>query len=106
MSAAGEAVYVDDIPSPQGCLHAAFVCSDHALAQVKGIDASAALASPGAVALVTADDIPPGGLNCGISMVGVEETLFATDKVEFYGHPVGLMVSLFECAPVDSRTRW
>ncbi|KAB2606372.1 abscisic-aldehyde oxidase [Pyrus ussuriensis x Pyrus communis] len=37
IQASGEAVYVDDIPSPKYCLHGAFIYSTKPLARVKGI---------------------------------------------------------------------
>lgn len=92
MCNAGEAVYVDDIPSPQGCLFGAFVSSSKAFAKVKYVDSSLALASPGAVAFISALDIPKGGANRGPVPCGGSENLFATDLVEYAGHPLGIMV--------------
>ena len=55
--ALGDRGYVDDIRIP-GMLHAALCLTAHARADVTGIDATAALAAPGVVAVLTAADIP------------------------------------------------
>ena len=63
----GKGRYTDDVNRP-GQAHAYFVRSPHAHANIKSIDASAALASPGVVAVFTGDDIAAdklGGLICG-----------------------------------------
>ncbi len=49
--------FIDDM-APDRCLHGALRLSDHARADVIGIDASAALAEPGVHAVLTAADIP------------------------------------------------
>ena len=53
----GEAEYAADIPLVQGELHGVFVQSTHANANIDQIDASAALAVPGVVTFVSAEDI-------------------------------------------------
>ena len=62
--ALGDRGYIDDIRVP-GMLHAALRLTDHARADILGIDASAALAVPGVEAVITAADIP-GELRVGI----------------------------------------
>lgn len=83
---------MDDVPSPDGCLYAVFVTSTKAAAKVKHVDPKQALASPGAVAFISAADIPEGGANVGSGLVSAPENLFATDVVEYVGHPLGIMV--------------
>jgi len=51
----GGARFVDDIAAP-GALHAAFVRSPHPHALIRGIDAIAARAMPGVVAVLALDD--------------------------------------------------
>ena len=58
----GRGRYLDDLCLP-GMLHAAIVRSPHAHARVERIDPSAALALPGAVAVLTAKDLPGLGGN-------------------------------------------
>ncbi len=63
----GKGRYVDDINRP-GQAYAYFLRSPHAHATIDRIDASAALKSPGVVAIFTGDDIAAdkvGGLICG-----------------------------------------
>ncbi len=52
----GRGEYVDDVPAP-GALHVAIVRSTYAHARILGIDATAALALPGVVAVVSAADL-------------------------------------------------
>jgi hypothetical protein len=55
------------------------VASTQALASVRGVDATEALALPGAVAYIGADDVP--GAN-KVGGVGDAEEIFATEKVQ------------------------
>lgn len=55
--ALGELPYVDDLDLP-GTLHAAVVWAPGPRARLDGLDVSAALALPGVVAVLTADDVP------------------------------------------------
>ncbi|XP_016051352.1 PREDICTED: aldehyde oxidase 4-like [Miniopterus natalensis] len=61
--ATGEAVYVDDIPPINEELFLAVVTSTRAHAKIILIDVSEALAFPGVVDVITADDVP-GDNNC------------------------------------------
>ena len=54
----GKGSYVDDLKFP-GMLFGALVRSPYAHARIKGIDKSKALAHPGVVAVLTADDLKP-----------------------------------------------
>ncbi|MBU6240838.1 MAG: selenium-dependent xanthine dehydrogenase [Acidobacteria bacterium] len=60
----GDRGYVDDLRFP-GMLHAALHLTAHARADIVSIDASAAMAHPGVVTVLTAADIP-GDLRVGI----------------------------------------
>jgi len=63
----GQGRYTDDINQP-GQTYAVFVRSPHAHAAIKSIDATAAKASPGVLAVLTGDDLAAdkvGGLICG-----------------------------------------
>jgi carbon-monoxide dehydrogenase large subunit len=57
----GEGRYVADLDLP-GQVHAVFLRSPFAHARVRSIDARAALALPGVVAVLTRDDVPAGPL--------------------------------------------
>lgn len=87
----GQGTFVDDI-QPLGCLHAAFVMSSHAHAELVSIDARAALAMPGVVGVWTAADFldypdVPGGLP------ELERPALARNKVRFAGEPIAVVVA-------------
>jgi len=92
--------YVDDIKLP-GMLHAAFVRSPLAHANVLSVDVSAARELPGVVAVLTGADLEamtvpgPDTLMALLSWAGPtpEFTLLATDKVRFVGDPVAVVVA-------------
>ncbi|XP_024376895.1 probable aldehyde oxidase 3 [Physcomitrium patens] len=90
--ASGDAVYVDDIPSPPHCLHAAFVLSSEPYAAFD-VDTAAARDSTGVVTFISVDDIP--GENIGIinPYNGAKEILFAGGIVFYVGQPLGVMVA-------------
>ena len=52
----GRAQFLDDLPEPGNLIHLAFVASPHARADILSIDASAALALPGVIAVLTGKD--------------------------------------------------
>jgi carbon-monoxide dehydrogenase large subunit len=92
--------YTDDIKLP-GMLHAAFVRSPMAHGQVLAVDAEAARALPGVVAVYTGADMATmtlPGQDPLFAMMGgggpaPEYTLLATDKVRFVGDPVAIVVA-------------
>ena len=84
--------YTDDLRLPEldGAVRATFVRSPVAHARITGIDAGAALASPGVVAVLTAadlDDIPPG------SDEPTAEPLLAADRVRYVGESVAIVLT-------------
>lgn len=86
----GTAEYIDDMPEPAGTLHAALGMADRAHADILSIDLSAVEAAPGVVMVVTAKDIP--GVNDVSSNGSGDEPLLATDKVEFHGQPIFVVI--------------
>ncbi len=86
----GTAEYIDDIPEPAGTLHAALGMSDRAHAEILSIDLTAVRAAPGVVDVITAADIP--GINDVASTGQHDEPLLATDKVEFHGQPIFVVI--------------
>jgi xanthine dehydrogenase large subunit len=81
----GTALYTDDLSQRlSGVLHAYPVQSTHAHAKILGIETSAALAAPGVIKVITAQDIP------GVNDQGAkhDEPMFPVDEVMFYGQPV------------------
>lgn len=93
IQASGEAVYVDDIPSPTNCLYGAFIYSTKPLARVKNIRFISNLLPQGVSSVITCNDIPPGGQNIGLNSGLGTETLFADDLTECTGQRVALVVA-------------
>ena len=97
---AGAGRYIDDVKLP-GMLHAAFVRSPLAHGRVLAVDASAARALPGVVAVFTGADLAEmtiPGPDPLLAMMGgggpmPEYSLLATDKVRFVGDPVAVVVA-------------
>jgi len=102
--------YVDDLRVPQltGAARITFVRSHHGHALITGVDASAALAAPGVIAVLTYQDIndipppppppeggpPPGSEAAPLPMGGVwQEPLLAVDRVRFVGEPVAMVLT-------------
>ena len=84
--------YTDDLRLPElaGALRVTFVRSPVAHAEITGIDAKAALDSPGVVAVLTAadaDDLPPAASR------PATEPLLATDRVRYVGEPVAIVLT-------------
>ena len=92
----GTATYTDDMQL-RGMQHASFVRSPHAAANIKSIDAKAALEMPGVIAVYTYPDIAHlGPVPCGASLPGLRvpfHHLLAKDRVYFVGHPVAVVVA-------------
>ncbi|XP_013666466.2 aldehyde oxidase 4 [Brassica napus] len=93
MQAAGEAVYVDDIPSLPNCLHGAFIYSTKALARIKRVGFRGNVTPVGVLAVITFKDIPQAGQNVGyISMFGTG-LLFADEVTICAGQIIALVVA-------------
>jgi len=92
----GLAHYVDDIRLPD-TLHVAFVRSVYAHAKIKSIDISAALASPGVVAIYLGKDVEKvGPVPCASALPELkvpDHRVLAGDKVYFVGHPIAAIVA-------------
>jgi len=87
----GRADYADDLPEPQGTLHAALGLSRVAHGRLLGLDLDAVRAAPGVVAVLTAADIP-GGNN--ISGSGKDdEPVLAESEVMFHGQPLFAVIA-------------
>ena len=75
-----------------GMVHGRVVRSPHAHARVVAIDTSPALALPGVLAVVTAEDFPD---RSGFSFRrrAFNDNIIASDKVLFHGHPVAAVAA-------------
>jgi aerobic carbon-monoxide dehydrogenase large subunit len=94
----GRGQYVDDL-APQGLLHAVILRSAVAHGSIRSIDAAAALARPGVVAVITAADI--GGEVPTIplrqeplpALRQYEQPVIAHRKVRYVGEPLAVVVA-------------
>jgi len=99
----GRGRYVHDIVLPRQ-LHAVFLRSPHAHAEIVAIDKAEALASPGVAAIFTAGDVTTDKLNGGPCAWGIAgkdgkpmmeppHSLLARGKVRHIGDPVAMVVA-------------
>jgi len=93
----GHGTYVDDVSLP-GMLHACFVRSPFASAEIRGIDASEALALPGVRFVFTAADLngdvhEQWHTSVGPRMPETPRPPLAEGRVRFVGDPVALVVA-------------
>ena len=97
----GKGNYAAD-PHPPGMLHAVLVRSPYAHAKIDGIDASAARAMPGVVAVFTGADLTdvapiPGGIGFprpdGSPAPKTDRPLLAKDRVRFVGEPIAVVLA-------------
>ena len=93
----GRGTFVDDVQRP-GQLHACFVRSPFAHATIDGIDADAALALPGVLAVFTAADLNPDVREAWHAVAGKDipdtpRPPLADGSVKFVGDPVALVVA-------------
>ncbi|MEE8536025.1 MAG: aerobic carbon-monoxide dehydrogenase large subunit, partial [Kiloniellales bacterium] len=88
----GKGNYVDDLKLP-GMLFGDFVRTPYAHARVKSIDASAAKALPGVVAVLTAEDLKPLGLHYMPTLAQDVQAVLADEKVLFQNQEVAFVVA-------------
>lgn len=93
IQASGEAVYVDDIPSPTNCLHGAFIYSTKPLAQVKSVKIKSESQQDGIAGVISYRDIPNGGSNIGAKTMFGPEPLFADDLTRCTGQALAFVVA-------------
>lgn len=91
----GAALYTPDLSLP-GLLHARLVTSLYPHARLLGIDAAAALAMPGVIAVLTAADLPVQVASSRTKL------LLARERVIFAGQPVALVLATSEAAAHDA----
>jgi carbon-monoxide dehydrogenase large subunit len=96
----GQGTYVDDIKLP-GMLFGAIVRSPYAHARIRGIDKSAALAVPGVVAVLTADDLKPVKLHWMPTLGGDVQAVLADQKVCFQLQEVAFVLAQDRYAAAD-----
>ena len=87
--ASGQALYVDDLSPPRGMLVGHILASPLARGRIRRLDTSAARATPGVHAILTAADIP--GVN-DVSPFSHDEPLLAEGEVFTIGQAIALIV--------------
>lgn len=85
----------------RGLLHARLLLSPHAHARIRRVPKDAALAAPGVVAVLTADDLPFGEATPNAR----GRCLLARGEVRFAGEPVAVVVGESEAAAGDGLER-
>jgi carbon-monoxide dehydrogenase large subunit len=98
----GQGRYTADI-TLENLVHAAFVRSPHAHANIREIDASEARVMPGVLGILTGEDLPEGLImpqpgfplpnRDGSKFQPVPQSLLAKDKVRFTGEAVALVIA-------------
>jgi xanthine dehydrogenase large subunit len=86
----GRAIYTDEQHAPTGMLGVWPVQAPHAHARIVALDATAARAMPGVVAVLTARDVP-GENDTG--PIRHDEPLIPSERVEFHGQAVAWIVA-------------
>ncbi|KAK7300353.1 hypothetical protein RJT34_11197 [Clitoria ternatea] len=93
LQASGEAVFVDDIPSPKNCLHGAYIYSAKPLARVKSIKLGPEFQLDGVIDVISSKDIPSGGQNIGAKIRFGNEPLFAEEIARCVGDRLAFVVA-------------
>lgn len=88
----GRGNYVDDIKL-DGMLFGDFVRSPYAHARVVSVNKDAAMALPGVIAVLTAEDLEPLGLHWMPTLAGDKQMVLADGKVLFQGQEVAYVVA-------------
>ena len=84
----GAARYPADLVRP-GMLHLKVVFADRPHARIRSLDTSAALAHPGVVAVLTADDVPYNAFG----LIDADQPVLCGEVVRFEGDKVALVVA-------------
>ncbi|MEQ8654741.1 MAG: aerobic carbon-monoxide dehydrogenase large subunit [Kiloniellales bacterium] len=96
----GKGNYVDDIKL-KGMLFGDFVRSPYGHARIKSINKEAALAVPGVLAVITAEDLIPLNLHYMPTLAGDVQAVLAHEKVLFQNQEVAFVVAEDRYAAAD-----
>jgi CO/xanthine dehydrogenase Mo-binding subunit len=88
----GKGNYIDDFKLP-GMLYMDIVRSPYAHARIKEIDASAALAMDGVLAVITGKDLEAHGLHWMPTLMSDTQMVLPTDKVVYYSQEVACVIA-------------
>ena len=98
----GAAIYPQDLPAPPGCLHIAAVRAPVARARLRSLDATPALAVPGVVRVLTAQDVR--GTN-RFGLADDDQPVLVTDRVRGASDVLALVVARTEPAAREGARR-
>ncbi|XP_057441555.1 indole-3-acetaldehyde oxidase-like isoform X2 [Lotus japonicus] len=93
LQASGEAVFVDDMPSPTNCLYGAYIYSEKPLARIRSIKLRPELHLDGVRDILSSKDIPSGGENIGVKSKFCNEPLFAEEIARCVGERLAFVVA-------------
>ena len=88
----GRGLFVDDVQRP-GMVHGAILRSPYAHARIVAIDASAALAHPKVLGVITGRDLEARETAWMPTLSGDTQAVLATDKVRFQGQEVAFVIA-------------
>ncbi len=88
----GKGTYVDDVKMT-GMVYGDFVRSPFAHARIKSINKEAALALPGVIAVLTAEDLKPLNLHWMPTLAGDKQAVLADEKVSFQHQEVAMVIA-------------
>jgi len=90
----GQGQFADDLATPPGACHAAFLRSPLAHAEIRRINTAPALALPGVVAVITGDDMLAHAkpFITGVKVDAPHYPL-AIDRVRYVGEPVAIVIA-------------
>lgn len=97
----GRGRYVDDIKLP-GMLYMDIVRSPYAHARIVNIDASAALAMEGVVAVITGKDLEAHGLHWMPTLMSDTQMVLPTEKVVYYSQEVACVIATDRYTAADA----
>jgi CO/xanthine dehydrogenase Mo-binding subunit len=93
----GQVRYTGDLVLP-GLLHGRLVRSPHASARIVSVDKSEAEATPGVVAVLTAEDLPVSDIRGAVESRNI---MMALERTTYVGQPVAVVLAESEAAAED-----
>src|SRR5688572_1853038 len=88
----GKGTYIDDVKLP-GILYVDIVRSPYSHARITTIDASAALALPGVLAVITGKDLEAAGLAWMPTLMSDQQMVLPVDRVVYQAQEVAAVVA-------------
>src|SRR5438105_10920598 len=93
----GQVRYTGDLVLP-GLLHGRLVRSPHASARIVSVDKAQAEATPGVVAVLTAEDLPVRDIRAAVDNRSI---VMAFERATYVGQPVAVVLAESEAAAED-----